>query len=47
MRTMNDVYTYQKQALDLLDKNNPNYEELKDLLMDQIADEIYTIYHSN
>ncbi len=47
MRTMSDVYSYQQQALDLLDKDHPHYSEIKDLLLDQIADEIYTIYHSN
>ena len=47
MRSLTDVYTYQKQALDLLDKDHPHYDEIKDLLLDQVADEIHTIYNSN
>tara|TARA_R100000458_G_scaffold48905_1_gene48224 strand:+ start:389 stop:577 length:189 start_codon:yes stop_codon:yes gene_type:complete len=45
-RTLEDVYTYKKQALDLIEKrfeNNkehPNYIKLKSLLIDQINDEL-------
>ena len=46
-RSLEDVYTYEKQALDLLPKDHPHYEEIKALLTDQINDEIrdyaYTI----
>ena len=46
-RSLIDVYTYQKQALDLLNKDHPHYDEIKDLLLDQVSDEIHTIYNSN
>ena len=46
-RSTDDVYTYYKQALDLLDEDNPNYEELHQLLRDQVNDELHTIYNSN
>ena len=45
-RTIEDIYTYEKQALDLLrerfkgKENHPNYKELKALLIDQINDEL-------
>ena len=39
-RTIEDVYTYQKQALDLIDKDHPHYDEIRLLLTDQILDEI-------
>ena len=40
MRTIDDVISYEKQALDLLDKNHPHYKEIKELLTDQIKDDI-------
>ena len=43
-RTIDDIYSYQKQALDLLDEDNPHYEEIKVLLTEQINDEIGQIY---
>ena len=45
-RSLQDVYNYEKQALDLLAKrfegkeDHPNYKELKALLIDQINDEL-------
>ena len=51
IRTMEDVYTYEKQALDLIElrykdnKDHPNYSRLKDLLIDQINDELYDVAH--
>ena len=39
-RTLEDIYSYKKQALDLLDKDHPHYDEIKSLLTDQIKDEI-------
>ena len=48
-RTLEDIYTYEKQALDLLNarfkgkENHPNYAKLKDLLTDQINDELHDI----
>ena len=54
-RTIQDIYTYEKQALDLIDKrfennkDHPNYKKLKALLIDQINDELndYTNTISN
>ncbi len=39
-RTLEDIYSYKKQALDLLDQDHPHYDEIKSLLTDQIKDEI-------
>ena len=45
-RSLEDIYSYEKQALDLLakrfegKKDHPNYKELKALLIDQIIDEL-------
>ena len=39
-RTIDDVISYQKQALDLLDKDHPHYDEIRLLLTDQIMDDI-------
>ncbi len=54
MTMRSDLYTYQQQALDLLEMrredgtmNEDNYQECKRLLQEQIADELDTIYRSN
>mgnify|MGYP003118837364 FL=1 len=39
-RSLEDVYTYQRQALDLLSKDHPHYDEIRVLLTDQINDEV-------
>jgi len=39
-RSHEDIISYEKQALDLLSKDHPHYEEIKKLLVDQINDEI-------
>ena len=39
-RSMEDIVSYEKQALDLLPLNHPHYAEIKQLLTDQINDEI-------
>ena len=39
-RSLEDIYNYEKQALDLLPKTHPHYNEIKSLLTDQINDEI-------
>ncbi len=43
MRSHDDVYTYQTQALDLLDPNHPHYDEIKVLLTSQVEDELSDI----
>ena len=35
-----DVYSYYKQAIDLLDPNHPHYDEIKELLESQVNDEL-------
>jgi len=51
-RTIDDVYSYEKQALDLIElrykdnKDHPNYSKLRDLLIDQINDELYDVAHT-
>ena len=45
-RSLKDVYSYEKQALDLLaqrfkgKEDHPHYKELKALLLDQVNDEL-------
>jgi hypothetical protein len=39
-RSLDDIISYEKQALDLLKEDHPHYDEIKKLLTDQINDEI-------
>ena len=39
-RSLEDIISYEKQALDLLEENHPHYDEIRSLLTDQINDEI-------
>ena len=39
-RSLEDIVSYEKQALDLLSEDHPHYEEIRELLTDQINDEI-------
>ena len=39
-RSLEDIISYEKQALDLLEDNHPHYDEIRSLLTDQINDEI-------
>ena len=45
-RSLEDVYTYYKQALDLLSTNHPHYEEIKSLLINQVNDELDDYDHN-
>ena len=45
-RTIDEVYSYEKHALDLIKEDHPHYKEIRKLLIDQINDEIYDITHS-
>ena len=45
-RSLDDIISYEKQALDLLPLDHPHYQEIKDLLMDQINDEVYDYAHT-
>ena len=44
-RSLEDIYNYEKQALDLLPKDHPYYEEIVTLLNEQIQDEVWE--HAN
>ena len=44
-RSLEDIISYEKQALDLLPKDHPHYEEIVALLDEQIQDEIWE--HAN
>ncbi len=39
-RSLEDIISYEKQALDLLPLDHPHYEEIKSLLIDQVNEEI-------
>ena len=39
-RSLEDIISYEKQALDLLEENHPHYDEIRSLLTEQINDEI-------
>ena len=39
-RSLDDIISYEQQALDLLSEDDPHYDEIKSLLTDQINDEI-------
>ena len=43
---MEDIYNYEKQALDMLDKDHPRYDEVRKLLIDQINDEIHDLTYT-
>ncbi len=45
-RSLDDIYNYEKQALDLLPVDHPHYEEIKSLLVDQINDEVHDNAHT-
>ena len=45
-RSLEDIVSYEKQALDLIPVSHPHYEEIKSLLMDQINDELYDYAHT-
>ena len=43
---LDDIYTYEKQALDAIPRDHPHYNELTQLLIDQINDQIDDVTHS-
>lgn len=45
-RSIDDIYSYEKQALDLIDKDHPHYDEIKKLLIQQVNDEIHDHFYS-
>ena len=44
-RSIDDIISYEKQALDLLKEDHPHYEEIKQLLTEQVQDEVWE--HAN
>jgi len=40
-KTIEDIYTYAKQAYDLVPDDHPHSEEIKRLLIDQVNDELH------
>ena len=46
-RSLDDIISYEKQALDLLPLDHPHYEEIKKLLTYQINDEIRDYAHTS
>ena len=42
----NDVYTYNKQALDMLQPDHPHYDEIRKHLLEQIKDELSDRYNT-
>jgi len=45
-RSLDDIISYEKQALDLLPLDHPHYQEIRDLLVEQINDEVYDYAHT-
>ena len=43
---LDEIYSYEKQALDSIPKDHPHYDELRALLIDQINDQIDDATHS-
>ena len=39
--SLDDIYSYKKQALDLIPEDHPHSEEIKRLLIDQVNDELH------
>ncbi len=39
-RSLEDIISYEQQALDLLPVDHPHYNEIRDLLIDQVNDEV-------
>ena len=46
-RSLEDIISYEKQALDLLPLDHPHYEDIKRLLMDQVNEEIHDYAHTS
>jgi len=41
-----DIYAYEKKAIESIPQDHPNYEEIRKLLIDQINDDIEHATHS-
>ena len=40
-RSTEEIYSYAKQAYDLIPKDHPHRDEIKQLLIDQVNDELH------
>ena len=40
-RSLKDIYSYEKQAFDLIPIDHPHYAEIRSLLIDQVNDELH------
>ena len=45
-RSLKDINDYYNEALNSIDLDHPHYDEIKDLLKDQVADEVYDYAHT-
>ncbi len=45
-RSIKDVYSYEKQALDLIPIDHPHYAEIRSLLIQQVNDEVEEYAHT-
>jgi len=45
-RSLKDVYSYEKQALDLIPIDHPHYAEIRSLLIAQVNDEVEEYAHT-
>ena len=45
-RSLKDVYTYEKEALNSIPIDHPNYAEIRSLLIDQVNDELHDYANS-
>ena len=45
-RSLEDVFTYEKQAYDSIPIDHPNYHEIRSLLIDQVNDELEEYAHT-
>ena len=43
---LEEIYSYEKQALDSIPEDHPHYDDLRALLIDQINDQVDDATHS-
>ena len=44
-RSLDDIYDYRERALDSIPNDHPHFEEIRDLLTQQVEDEVWE--HAN
>ena len=45
-RSLEDIYSYDKEAFNLIPIDHPNYQEIRSLLIDQVNDELEEYAHT-